>query len=106
MEKHFDYIWSLATKKDRVKLLLVMAATILIPFFELFGIGAVFSFITIVTDPDIINSSEWAVRLKDMLSIEGERNFLVVYGVGVFLVFVVRNFFMAFYVWFRAWFGN
>ena len=76
MQKYFHYIWSLATKRDRAKLILVIVATILIPFFELFGIGAVFSFIAIVTDPEIINSSEWAARIKEIFSIEGEPSYL------------------------------
>ena len=75
MQKYFHYIWSIATKKDRAKLLLVVAVTSLIPFLELFGIGAVFSFITIVADPEIMNSSEWAIRIKEIFSIEGEQKF-------------------------------
>ena len=105
MQQNLHYIWSITTKRDRIKLLSVMAATILIPFFELVGIGAIFSFITIVTDPEIVNSSEWVIRIKTMFSIESDRRFLVIYGFGVLVVFILRNLFMAFYVWLRTWFS-
>lgn len=105
MTSSFKRVWQITNKDDHLSIILVITATLLVPFFELFGIGAVFSFVTIVTDLEATKSSDWVTKIRGFVGIEDDRLFLILYGLAVLVAFVIRNAFMALFVWLRAHLG-
>ena len=94
-------ILALLTPPEKRRGFLLLLATMMMVVIELAGIGAIASFIALVSDPDMLARSKWLSALRGWSGIGGIREFLLVSGIALFAIFIVRNVFGLYLMWFR-----
>ncbi len=79
-------------KKDRYYLLALVALIVFTAFIELLGVGALFPYIKILSDPNILQNNHIANRIYQTLHMHSLHRFYVLLGVFVFLLVLFKGF--------------
>lgn len=88
MIKTYRLIWNLLTQRERLRFLLLIAATILMSVFVLFGVAGILPFLTVLANPDLIDT-HWALRrFADVLGLKDRASVQIALGLTVFVVMV------------------
>ena len=63
------------------------------------GIVSILPFIAVATNPDIIATNKWLILLSDILSVNEQRELLLILGSASFCALVVSNLVIGFNLW-------
>lgn len=88
--------FSKAEKRSLVVLLIII---IISGLTQVVGIASVFPFISVATNPEIIESNVYLFQLKTVSGIESKNNFLVALGLLVLLMMILSNALVALTTW-------
>ena len=88
-------------KKQVTKLLL---ATLIMGFLETIGVVSIVPFMSIVTDPSIIQENQYLKYTYELLNFESDDRFLFFTGLIVLLFMTISNSFSAFMTWKMTYF--
>ncbi|CUW37990.1 putative ABC transporter ATP-binding protein/permease [Magnetospirillum sp. XM-1] len=101
-------IISLLDVQARRQFALLAVMTLIGALFEAMGVGLVFPFIKIITDPNWIYGFSWMATLTEWLGPLEHRDVMLAAGLGLIVLFVVKNaYLMCFYlVQYTISFGN
>ncbi len=91
----------LMTRKEKIKLPIVLGVLLAIAGVEVIGVAAIAAFIALVSDPSAMSSNRMLAWFSNFVGETDYRPFLLVAGLSLFLVIVFRNIFNAFAVWVR-----
>jgi len=80
----------LMTRKHKIYLLIMLILTIGFSLVETIGISAIMPFITIVSDPSLLESG-WYKRAFDFLGFASANNFIITMGVGIIIFYFFRG---------------
>ncbi len=97
----FFKILSILSPRERRNAQLVLLTAIVMAVIEVAGIGAVAAFIAAVADPNVLAGNRWLAELRARSGLESTRDFLLAAGLALFAVFLFRNAFGIFVLWFR-----
>ena len=91
-------IFFLLNKRERKRWYLLLVMIMIMAFFDLLGVASVMPFITILTNPEIIESNNLIFNLYQFLKkfgIQSNEQFLFIVGLLVFLLLLFSLFFKA-----------
>lgn len=91
MNKYLKKIYSLLTKKDKRLLSILFLFTILISVIETIGISAIMPFISIASNPDLINNAKYK-EVFDFFKFQNKNDFVITFGFALIGFYVFRAF--------------
>lgn len=87
---------SLLTLKDKKFLLLLFILTIFLSIIETVGISAIMPFISIASNPDLIDNGYYK-QVYDLFGFQEKNNFVLVFGFSLICFYMFRGLFNVFY---------
>lgn len=103
--KKFSKIIFLITPHERKFLLLLILMIVIMSLLEMIGVASIFPFMSVIANPDIIETNIILKKIFDYSKIFGVTNyqhFLFFFGIFVFLLLVTSLFFKAFTTYAQA----
>jgi len=91
-------LYSEFSKEEKRKLFLLLFVVIITALMQVVGVAAIFPFIAVATDPEIIDSNQYLSLLKNFLMVN-DREFIIILGGLVLLSLILTNTFLAFSQW-------
>ena len=98
MGNSFKKIKSLLNRKQIESLIILSLLLVIGMIFEVFGLGLILPFITIILDPDIITSSEYSSLIRNFFGEITYKNFLFISLITIILVYLFKTLFLIFLV--------
>ena len=98
------FIFSFLSAREKKMFLGLMLLMILLALLELAGFSSIFSYITLLTDPELIQRNRLLARIYSGLHFTSQRHFFLFLGSGVFVVLVVRGLVSAANLYFQSLF--
>ena len=99
-------LFSLLTRREKIRLLFVLAAVFLMALVELAGIASILPFMTVVANTDKIAENHWLNAAYEYGGFVDERQFLVVLGSLVLCLLVLSNLAKALVLWLTLSYDN
>lgn len=81
--------------KDRRRFGLIVVLMLVGSLLEAVGIGLVLPYLQVVLDPNKVLAQEWVGPLLEWLQITGSRELLVMSSIGLIVLFIGKNFYLA-----------
>jgi ABC-type multidrug transport system fused ATPase/permease subunit len=85
--------------REKKQLFLFSIIIVISGLVQVVGIASIFPFISVATNPDLIEANHYLSQLRDLTGLESNNKFLVFLGVLVLLLLVISNTFIAFTTW-------
>ncbi len=82
------------TRNQKRRAIVVLIVIIIGSWFELLGVSAVMPFLQAILTPEVLMESKYLQPVIDFLRIETATGVLILVGVGLILVYVLKNVFM------------
>lgn len=82
---------------------------IVMAFFEVIGVSSIMPFMSVVSNPDVIESNKWIKWFYNLLNFQNTNRFLIFLGVFVLIVLIINNIFTAlatYYIFKFTWLCN
>ncbi len=80
------------TREDRQPLFATIFLFLFISLLEIFGTGIIGPFIAIAIDPSLIVTNSWLSLIYKQLNFESEKQFLILLGIFIIIVFIIKAF--------------
>ena len=84
-------IYEVLDKKQRVQVFFILVVIFISSLLELMGVGAIFPLITVITNPDVINSNPIMQWVMQSWHLESGAKLAVVMLLGVAAIYVIKN---------------
>lgn len=97
----FRQIFFIFDRKDQWKLLLLLGVVISVSLLEAVGVGLIFPFIKIVSEPELIETHKYLVQIGDFLQIENRSNFIAVIGIALVFFYFTKNIYIGLSYYFQ-----
>ena len=81
----------LIDKRDRWKIGVLLALMIFNALMQMIGVAAVFPFLAVLGNPDMVHSNQWLNYAYESLGFEETRSFLFALGIASFVVFLLSS---------------
>jgi ABC-type multidrug transport system fused ATPase/permease subunit len=94
--KKIALILSLLNKREKKHLVFVLLAIIFMGFIELAGVGSISPFISLITDPDIIQTNAYLNKAYVYFGFSSFRDFILAFGTAVIVILALSNISLAF----------
>lgn len=99
MRKTIERIFALLSEKERRKMHWLFFAMIIMAVMEVAGVGSIMPFMSMVANPDVIETNKWISWAYDSLRFESADRFLFFSGVFVLVILIINNSFTACITW-------
>lgn len=100
--KIIDKLNYILNSKQKHKLIFVLLVIVISSGFELIGVTAILPFIQAVLTPDSLMQNSIVKTVMQLLSIETSNELLMLMGVGLILLYLIKNSFMIFSQYIQA----
>lgn len=87
------------SKQEKRRLLLLSLIIIMTALIQVVGIASIFPFISVASDPNIVDRNVYLLAVKTYFGIADNHHFIVVLGGFVLLTLILTNMFLAFSSW-------
>lgn len=94
-------IFLLLENDEQKEFRILLLATILAALFQSFGVAAIFPFMSMVLQPEIIRQSPWMGALYSFLGFSGTNGFIIFFGCVLLVLIVVGNLLSTYALWFQ-----
>lgn len=91
---------------DRAKLFLLFLLSLVNSLIQTLGIVSIMPFIAVLSEPDLVDTQEYILAIKDWLGINSYGSLLVVLGVFTFFSLLISHLFMILVAWVGSRFFN
>ena len=91
MIKSVKQLLAMLSRKERRKFYLLACAIIAMAFSEVAGIGSISPFLSVATNPDIIEENDFLRFIYERIEFETFNSFVAFLGVGVVVLILLRN---------------
>jgi len=85
-----DRLFRLLTRRHKVYLLILLIMTIGFSLVETIGISAIMPFISLASDPTLLNSG-WYKKAFDIAGFAGPESFIIALGIGIICFYIFRG---------------
>ena len=85
------FILQLFNRREKVQMLGIFLLMLISGFLEMLGLGMIFPFIGMVTNPKIIHENHLLNFFYDILSFQSVQNFLIAFGIALIFLIVIKN---------------
>jgi ABC-type multidrug transport system fused ATPase/permease subunit len=89
------------SSREKKQLILFSIIIVISGLVQVVGIASIFPFISVATNPELIESNYYLSQLRALTGLESNNKFLVFLGVLVLLLLVLSNVFIAFTTWLK-----
>jgi ATP-binding cassette subfamily B protein/ATP-binding cassette subfamily C protein len=93
-----DKLLRVMTRKHKIYLVFVLILSIGLSLVETLGISAIMPFISVVSDPKLLESG-WYKKAYDFLGFFSVENFIITLGVGIIIFYVFRAVYSVFHTY-------
>lgn len=93
----FSKLRFLTTRKDKIRLFVLLLMTILNSLIETFGVGIIMPFITFASTPSLLLESKYGSIIYQFFGFSSTKTFMFVFSGGLILFYFFRLFYNAFY---------
>ena len=90
----FKRLYTLFNDRDRKIIYLLILATIFMAFVQVVGIGSIMPFLSVVTNPEIVNENRWLNKVYTYLGFTSTNSFLIFLGIAAFSILTLGNLLM------------
>jgi len=87
----------LFNKKEKNKFIILFLMMVVGAIFETMGIGAIFPFVGMLTNPIIIQNQEILSYLYELFHFQSEQAFIIFAGISLLAIFVIKNLYLLFF---------
>lgn len=99
MLKSLQNLYAEFSDKERRNLLWLLVVMIITGFVQVVGIASIFPFISVVSNPALIETNKYLFWFKNTIGVTSTRHFLIVLGGCVLSLLILTNIFLAFSTW-------
>ncbi len=99
LRQGMELLWDLLTRGERLRVAGLVGAMALTAVFELLGIFSIVPFIGLVSNPELVEESQWAARVYELVGFTSVTAFLTATGFAVLFLLAFSNAFSAFAIW-------
>jgi ABC-type multidrug transport system fused ATPase/permease subunit len=92
-------VFGIFSRKEKRQLAVIFFTILISGLTQIFGIISILPFIAVASNPELITTNTHLIALSDYLSLDNQREFLMVLGAGSFLVLVMSNIIVGFNIW-------
>jgi len=92
-------IHALLTARERMRFYYLVLAALLMTALELVGISAIVAFMGVLAQPELVFENRWLSRLYNALGFDDARQFILICGFTLLLIYLFKNLFSAYVVW-------
>lgn len=85
--------------KQKRRSMFLLALFLVMSFFQVVGVAAVFPFVNVVMDPSLVETNSFLRFLYDGVGFTSFTHFIVFLGISILLLIVLSNFISAFTIW-------
>ena len=97
IEDIFSELSYILNRKQKKQSLKVLAMIIVSSWLELIGVSAVLPFVQAIISPEVLLQNAYIQKILRLFNIEAStKTLLLVIGIGMMLVYVIKNLFMIF----------
>jgi len=96
MIKTFKKLWNLISSKEKKQAIFLVILMIMYGAVEMIGIVSIFPLVTVLSDPELINSNQYLNYAYDFFNFNSIKNFLIFLTSIVFIITITRNLFNGF----------
>ena len=89
--KIFKKILDLLTPKEKKRFFLLLTLILIMAFFDMFGVASIFPFITLIANPQIVESNvifSYFYQKSSILGVTNIKEFIFMFGILVFLILI------------------
>jgi len=94
----FDKLLRVMTRRHKIYLCLMLILTIGLSLVETLGISAIMPFISVVSDPKLLESG-WYKKAYDFLGFLNVEKFIITFGIGIIIFYVFRAVYSVFHTY-------
>ena len=103
IEDIFSELSYILNRKQKKQSLKVLAIIIVSSWLELIGVSAVLPFVQAIISPEVLLQNAYIQKILRLFNIEAStKTLLLVIGIGMMLVYVIKNLFMIFSLMFKS----
>jgi len=96
----------LLSPKQRRHLYYLWAAMVIMAFLEMVGIASIMPFMSVVANPEVINTNRWMKQIYAYFQFTSVANFLVFLGISLLVLTIFSNLFKALNTWWALRYDN
>lgn len=90
---------AITTKKDKTFLIVLLIMSIFLSLIETIGISAIMPFITLATNPDMIQTNSYSKVIYDFFAFSNSNKFVAIFGIVLILFYIFRAVYTMFYTY-------
>ena len=90
----FKNLWSFFNKQDKIFFLIIIIMSIIQALLEMIGIAIIIPFITFLLKPEELMKYDFLNNYINLDSINFQSDFLLIFCIVFFLIFLIKNFFI------------
>jgi ATP-binding cassette, subfamily B, bacterial PglK len=87
----------LLNKKEKLKGLSIMFMVIIGAVLETVGVGLILPYISIIQEQNLIRDNKILKTIYDFLMMDSEKQFLIWFGIGLFIFYLIKNILLVFF---------
>ena len=91
MYKYVVKILVLLTKREKQKLVFVLIGMIIAGLFEVLGVGSILPFVSVISNPEIIQTNEYLSLAYNIFGFSSGSTFIFILGIGVIIFLFISN---------------
>ncbi len=100
------HLMVILNRKQRLQMLGMMFVILIGSFFELLGVSAMLPFIQALLEPEQLVSKPYIRFFTDLLGIRGTHSVLLMVGIGIVIIYLVKNLYLAVSSYFQTSYSN
>ena len=90
----FKKLFDLLDRRTRSQMLFLFGLMVIGSVFETCGIGLVVPFISVIANPEIIETNKWLYMIKEFMGITTYHDFLIYMSIGFLSFYILKNIFL------------
>ena len=96
----------LFSPRQKRQLYYLWAAMVIKAFLEMVGIASILPFMSVVANPEVVNTNRWMKQIYAYFQFTSVANFLVFLGMSLLVLTICSNLFKALYTWWALRYDN
>ena len=97
------------TRREKLQVLILLIAIIVMAFFQVIGVASVLPFISLVMDPNLVFDNRYLNLVYETFNFTSVNRFIIFAGIAMFAIVIFSNAISAFATWLKlrfAWMNN
>jgi len=84
-------IFSLLSKREKVNFVFIIIIAIIVSIIDLIGVGSIMPFISVVSNPNLINENKYLYYFYNHFNFSDQKTFIITLGILVLFFVIIQN---------------